>query len=215
MKKQTTVEEKVTRLESELGLAPVSAGRVERLGYWMRRHWLLLLVLFFAGGGAVAQSTMTVNQGAPGRYGPWPVTGTWDGGLMPVAVLAGGSSVMMGTTDAGGGTETIYSTGHALNVVVTSGGGTVDYSPGVPSTVACSASTSCSICSLTPSARYRLSCGTAAVYRTGAATPTAVATDSELFANSTVDVTLKSTESCVAFYSAGTPTCKASLISAQ
>lgn len=34
----------------------------------------LLIALLVVAGGAIAQSTITANQGAPGTKGPWPVT---------------------------------------------------------------------------------------------------------------------------------------------
>ncbi len=40
----------------------------------LKRHWPLLLAVLTLTGLAVAQNTITANQGKPGSYGAWPVS---------------------------------------------------------------------------------------------------------------------------------------------
>ena len=86
-------------------------------------------------------------------------------------------------------------------------------SPAVPGTITIAlASTSYSLCALTPGIQYRLACNVPVAYRTGAATPTAVSTDNPLGAIPDREdaIILRTGETCIAVISTGTGACSVS-----
>jgi hypothetical protein len=99
-----------------------------------------------------------------------------------------------------------------LSAAGSGGGGATAYDVAIPAKVSLSANVSGSICSLTPLATYRISCDAAASFRTGAATPTALSTDSALFANTIMDVKLGTAKTCFAFISTSAVDCRAALL---
>lgn len=63
-------------------------------------------------------------------------------------------------------------------------------------------------CSLTPGSTYRVCCSAAVTWRMGAATPTAVTTDSPLYGPVCEDIALGASDTCIAMITAsGTATC--------
>jgi hypothetical protein len=118
---------------------------------------------------------------------------------------------------AGAGTRWHASNTPNLTQVLGGGGGGGGTATGtmitaIPAKVSLAANVSGTICALTPEAYYRISCGAAATWRTGAATPTAVTTDNDLPASTLLETQLGVGETCIAFISSSAVDCKASLL---
>ena len=133
-------------------------------------------------GAAWAAQIIEVQQGAPLNKGAWIINGTGPSGAVVVSPASGASF---------GSDET--------------------KEPGIPGTVTLAASTSGSICGLTSSRMFRISCSVAAAWRAGVATPVALTTDNQIAAATVEDVTLSVTSTCISFISGSAGTCYAAL----
>lgn len=152
-----------------------------------------IIGLVLAGAGSVAAQAYIgeVSQGAGGKKGPW-IFGGLDsdtGAFHTVAVDATGALKTAGGSSA------------------------ISFMAGVPTTVTLSASTSACACGLTAGVDYEFSCGVAAAWRHGAATPTALLTDNPLPAGAIRSPQRMPTGStCLCFISSSAGACSVSVI---
>lgn len=134
---------------------------------------------------------------------------------------AGGQALYCITTVlqvAGTGTRVVLSTvANSMRIYGGGGGGgsssVTAFAPGVPGTIALSASTSGSLCGLTAGSDYELSCSVDVAFRHGAATPTALLTDNQLRAGAVrTPIRMPTGSTCFAAISTSAGTCYISLI---